>query len=152
MNQPTTQNWDLTEEEMVLSAQLGAEVEPENSTQTMATEAQPESLGKTEVIMLTGVLMSGFEKASQIALKNPQLRVPPEASELIAPKVGAVLDKHGATTPEFLAKWREELDLAMSFGGLLYGMYRQHIVFKQQEAAFVAEQAMREAENVKEAA
>lgn len=151
-----TEGWDLTEEELALSSQLSSLDEQEEiATNPMAAaepDQQAESLGAAEVAMATGVLMKGFEKAAQVTLKNPHLKVPPQAAELVAPKLEAVLDKHGVTTPGFLSKWREEIELGMTLGGLVYGMYQQHVSFKAHEAAQLAAQALHEAENVKEAA
>ncbi|EHZ6902505.1 hypothetical protein K6N94_003197 [Vibrio cholerae] len=132
MTEPTTDNWDLNDEELALSSQLEALDAPQDEVQGSAPEVVEESLGAQEIAMCTTVLMKGFEKAAQMALKNPYLTVPPEAIDTLAPKVEAVANKYDVTTPELLSRWREEIELGMTLAGIGYGIYKQHLVIKAQ--------------------
>ncbi|RZR40877.1 hypothetical protein [Vibrio vulnificus] len=152
MDTPNTEHWDLSEEELALSSQLEALDAPQDEPQGTELEPQAETLGAQEIAMCTSVLMKGFEKAAQIALKNPYLTVPPEAVDTIAPKVEAVANKYNVTTPEFLAKWREEIELGMTLVGIGYGIYQQHLMIKAKLQAQATQEALKEAEHGKEAA
>ncbi|ODS10153.1 hypothetical protein [Vibrio scophthalmi] len=132
MTEPTTKNWELSEEELALSAQLDAIDTPEETAQAGELEPQSDALGAQEIAMCTTVLMKGFEKASQVVLKNPYLTIPTEAIDTISPKVEAVANKYDITAPEFLAKWREEIELGMTLAGIGYGIYQQHLSIKAQ--------------------
>ncbi|WP_063659049.1 hypothetical protein [Aliivibrio fischeri] len=143
---PSTADWDLSDTEEQLAMQLDS-LEPENEATAAPIETTNSSVDEAGVKFVVGGLLAGFEFMVKKVAKNPYLKVPEETGDALAEKLIPVLDKYDVGTPEFLDRWKEELELGMVFAGVCVGLYQQHVEIQKQLIAQAKTQEVTTSDN-----